>query len=211
MVGYSRLMGASEAGTLKALKRHRRDLIDGRIADYQGRIVKLTGDGILVEFPSVVNAVACAVEIQRKMAERNADVPPDQRIEFRIGVHLGDIISEDDDIFGDGVNVAARIEGIAKPGGVCVSSAVHDNVGNRLVLDFEDMGEQALKNIDRRVRVYDIVLEPAPSRLGLRCLLRGRGEDTRGRAGNGRWSPVENPRARPRRAQCAGKPLMDRR
>ena len=158
VVGYSRLMGVSEAGTLAALKTHRRELVDGTIAEHQGRIVKLTGDGMLVEFPSVVNAVACAVEIQRKMIERNADVPQDQRIEFRIGVNLGDIIFEDNDIFGDGVNVAARIESIAKPGGVCISSSVRDNVGNRLDLAFEDMGEQTLKNIDRPVRVYNVSL-----------------------------------------------------
>ncbi len=108
VVGYSRLMGVSEAGTLSALKAHRRELVDGKITEHQGRIVKLTGDGMLVEFPSVVNAVACAVEIQRKMGERNLDVPQDQRIEFRIGVNLGDIIFEDNDIFGDGVNLAAR-------------------------------------------------------------------------------------------------------
>jgi len=162
VVGYSRLMGVSEAGTLAALKAHRRELVDGKIAEHQGRIVKLTGDGMLVEFPSVVNAVACAVEIQRKMPERNADVPEDRRIEFRIGVNLGDIIFEDNDIFGDGVNVAARIESVARPGGVCVSSSVRDNVGNRLELDFEDMGEQALKNIERPVRVYNVSLGARP-------------------------------------------------
>ena len=158
VVGYSRLMGVSEMGTLAALKTHRRELLDARIAEHQGRIVKLTGDGLLVEFPSVVNAVNCAVEIQRKMIERNANVPEDQRIEFRIGVNLGDIIFEDDDIFGDGVNVAARIESIAEPGGVCISSSVRDSVGNRLNLAFEDMGEQTLKNIDRPVRVYNVSL-----------------------------------------------------
>ena len=164
VVGYSRLMGVSETGTLAALKAHRRELVDGRIAEHQGRIVKLTGDGMLVEFPSVVNAVACAVDIQRKMIERNASVPQDQRIEFRIGVNLGDIIFDDNDIFGDGVNVAARIESIAKPGGVSVSSSVRDNVGNRLDLAFEDMGEQMLKNIDRPVRVYNVALGVPPPR-----------------------------------------------
>ena len=147
VVGYSRLMGANEVGTLAALKSHRAELVDGKIAEHQGRIVKLTGDGMLVEFPSVVNAVACAADIQRRMRERNADVPEDRRIEFRIGVNLGDIIFEDNDIYGDGVNIAARIESIARPGGVAVSGAVRDNVGNRLDLSFEDTGEQALKNI----------------------------------------------------------------
>jgi adenylate cyclase len=156
VVGYSRLMGLDEAGTLLALKVHRRELVDGKIAEHQGRIVKLTGDGMLVEFPSVVNAVACAADIQRKMGERNAGVPENRRIEFRIGVNLGDIIFEDGDIFGDGVNVAARIESIAKPGGVSISGSVRDQVGDRLPLDFEDMGEQALKNIDRQVRVFDV-------------------------------------------------------
>ena len=165
VVGYSRLMGLDESGTLSALKAHRREMADGKIAEHQGRIVKLTGDGMLVEFPSVVNAVACAAEIQRRMRERNVDVPEDRRVEFRIGVHLGDIIFEDNDIFGDGVNVAARIESIAKPGGVAVSGAVRDSVGNRLDLAFEDTGEQTLKNIERPVRVYDLILfsgDPQP-------------------------------------------------
>ena len=158
VVGYSRLMGMDEAGTLSALKTHRREMADAKIAEHQGRIVKLTGDGMLVEFPSVVNAVACATEIQRKMRERNVDVAEDRRIEFRIGIHLGDIIFEDNDIYGDGVNVAARIESIARPGGVAVSGSVRDNVGNRLDLTFEDTGEQTLKNIDRPVRVYNVNL-----------------------------------------------------
>ena len=137
-----------------ALKAHRNELIDAKIAEHRGRIVKLTGDGMLVEFPSVVNAVACAADIQRKMRERNADVPEARRIEFRVGVNVGDVIVEGDDIFGDGVNVAARLEGIAQPGGIAVSAAVRDHVGNRLDLAFEDMGEQTLKNIERPVRVY---------------------------------------------------------
>src|SRR4029079_4695561 len=140
VVGYSRLMGLDETGTLAALKAHRREMADGRIAEHQGRIVRLTGDDMLVEFPSVVNAVACGVEIQRKMLERNVDVPEDRRIQFRIGIHLGDIIVEDSDIYVEGVNVAARIESIAKPGGVAVSGPVRDNVGNRLGLVFDDMG-----------------------------------------------------------------------
>lgn len=158
VVGYSRLMGADEGGTLAALKLHRKELVDGKIAEYGGRIVKLTGDGMLVEFPSVVNAVACAAEIQRKMRERNVDIPEDRRIEFRIGVHLGDIIVDDDDIYGEGVNVAARLESIARPGGVAVSSHVRDNIGNRLDLLFEDTGEQKLKNIEQPVRVFNVSL-----------------------------------------------------
>ena len=159
MVGYSRLMGASEAGTLAALKTVRTDLIDGKIAEHQGRIVKLTGDGMLAEFPSVVNALACAVEVQRGMRDRNACIPQDQRIEFRIGVNLGDVIVEGDDIYGDGVNVAARLESIAPPGGIAVSQSVRDHVGNRLSVTFEDCGEQQLKNIEKPIRVYDVLLE----------------------------------------------------
>ncbi len=159
VVGYSRLMGLDEAGTLAAFKAHRRGLIDGRIETHQGRIFKLVGDGILVEFSSVVNAVACAVDIQRGMALRNTDVPEDRRIALRIGIHLGDIIVDGDDIFGDGVNVAARIEGLAPPGGVSVSASVRDNVGNRLDLTWHDRGEQSLKNIDRPIRVHDVALD----------------------------------------------------
>ena len=163
VVGYSRLMGANEAATLAALKTVRTDLIDVKIAQHQGRIVKLTGDGMLVEFPSVVSAVACAADIQGAMRSRNAGVPPDRRIEFRMGVNLGDVIVEDGDIFGDGVNVAARLESIAPVGGVTVSQSVHDHVGNRLGLTFEDMGERRLKNIEKPIRVYSISLD-APAR-----------------------------------------------
>src|SRR5215216_6579817 len=151
VVGYSRLMGANEVGTLAALKSLRAEVVDAKIAEHQGRIVRLIGDGMLVAFPSVVNAVDCATKIQRDMRSRNTDVPEDRRIEFRIGVNLGDVIFEDNDIHGDGVNVASRIESIAKPGGVAVSAMVRDNVGNRLDLTFEDTGEQALKNIERSV------------------------------------------------------------
>lgn len=132
VVGYSRLMGANEVGTLTSLKSHRNELIDPAIAGHQGRIVKLTGDGMLVEFPSVVNAVECATEIQRDMRARNNGVADDRKIEFRIGINLGDVIVDDDDLFGDGVNVAARLESVAKTGGVAVSQSVRDNVGNRL-------------------------------------------------------------------------------
>jgi adenylate cyclase len=158
VVGYSRLMGTNETGTLAALKTLQTDFIDGKIAEHQGRIVKLTGDGMLVEFPSVVNAVACAAEVQRGMRHRNAGVPQDRRIEFRIGVNLGDVIVEGEDIFGDGVNVAARLESIAKPGGITISGSVRDQVGNRLDLAFEDMGEQTLKNIERPIHVYSVSL-----------------------------------------------------
>ena len=160
VVGYSRLMGLDEAGTLSALKTHRREMADAKIAEHQGRIVKVTGDGMLVEFPSVVNAVACATEIQRKMRERNVDVPEERRIEFRVGVNVGDVIVEDDDIYGDGVNVAARLESLAPPGGIAISSIVRDHIGNRLDLNFEDMGEHMLKNIDRPVRIYRVALTP---------------------------------------------------
>ena len=158
VVGYSRLMGANEVGTLTSLREHRAELIDPCIADHQGRIVKLTGDGMLVEFASVVSAVDCAVDVQREMRVRNAAIPEERRIEFRIGINLGDVIVEGDDIFGDGVNVAARIESVAKPGGVSVSSSVRENVGNKLDLVYEDTGEQELKNIDFPVRVFNIVL-----------------------------------------------------
>src|SRR4030095_484141 len=164
VVGYSRLMGANEVGTLTNLKAHRSALIDPTIAEHQGRIVKLTGAGMLIEFPSVVNAVECAVEIQRDMPVRNSAVMEDRRIEFRIGINLGDVIVDDDDIFGDGVNVAARLESVAKPGGIAVSQSVRDNVGNRLELMFEDIGDQQLKNIEFPVRVYNVVLGDAPAR-----------------------------------------------
>ena len=155
-------MGTNEVATLTSLKTHRAELIDPAIAEHQGRIVKLTGDGLLAEFPSVVNAVECAAVVQRGMRQRNLDVPEERRIEFRIGINLGDVIVDDDDIFGDGVNVAARLESVAKPGGLAVSQSVRDNVGNRLELTFEDIGEQQLKNIEFPVRVYNVVLGDGP-------------------------------------------------
>src|SRR5438046_508104 len=158
VVGYSRLMGANESGTIVALKSLRKNLADPKIAEHNGRIVKLTGDGMLVEFPSVVSAVACAVDIQSAMRSRNA-TQSDGRIEFRIGVNLGDIIVEDGDIFGDGVNVASRLEGIAPIGGIAVSQSVRDHVGKRLDLVFEDMGERRLKKIEAPIRVYSISLD----------------------------------------------------
>ncbi len=159
VVGYSRLMGVDEEGTLERFKAHRTELIDRKIAEHQGRIVKTTGDGLLVEFSSVVDAVRCAVEIQRDMAERNDGVPQDRRIDFRIGINLGDIIVDGDDIYGDGVNVAARLEGLAEPGGICVSRTVCDHVQDKLSFAFEDMGDQRVKNIARPVHVMRVVLD----------------------------------------------------
>jgi adenylate cyclase len=158
VAGYSRLMGEDEEGTLAALQAIRRELGDPKITEHHGRIVKTTGDGLLVEFASVVDAVRCACEIQREMAARNAGSPAARRIEFRIGIHQGDIIVEDGDIFGDGVNVAARLESLAEPGGICVSRRVQEDAVGRLDLGFEDIGEQALKNIARPVRVYRVAL-----------------------------------------------------
>jgi len=155
VVGYSRLMTIDEAGTLAALKSLRKNLVDPKISEHNGRIFKLTGDGMLIEFPSVVSAVACAVDIQSAMRTRNASTA-DARIEFRIGVNLGDIIVEEGDIFGDGVNLAARLESIAPVGGIAVSQSVRDHVGKRLDLAFEDMGERRLKNIEAPIRVYSI-------------------------------------------------------
>src|SRR5216110_1271448 len=155
VVGYSRLMTIDEAGTLAALKSLRKNLVDPKISEHNGRIFKLTGDGMLIEFPSVVSAVACAVDIQSAMRTRNASTS-EARIEFRIGVNLGDIIVEEGDIFGDGVNLAARLESIAPVGGIAVSQSVRDHVGKRLDLAFEDMGERRLKNIEAPIRVYSI-------------------------------------------------------
>ena len=152
-------MGANESGTLVALDTLRTDLVDPKIAEHQGRIVKLTGDGMLVEFSSVVNAVACATELQRGIRNRNAGVPQAHRIEFRMGVNVGDVIVQGEDILGDGVNVAARLESIATPGGITISGPVRDHIGNRLDLAFEDMGEQTLKNIERPIRVYRVCLD----------------------------------------------------
>jgi adenylate cyclase len=164
VVGYSRLMGTDEAGTLAALKRHRREFVEPKIAEHKGRVVKLAGDGMLVEFSSVVNAVACAAEIQRGMLGRNEGLPRSRRIELRIGVHLGDVIVEDGDIFGDGVNVAARLEGLADPSGIAVSASVRDQVGSRLDLGFVDKGEYSLKNIAANIRVYTVALGDAALR-----------------------------------------------
>ena len=154
VAGYSRLMGRDESGTLAALKAVRLEVVDPAIASHGGRIVKTTGDGLLLEFPSVVNAVRCAVEVQTAMADRTAGIAEDRRIAFRIGINLGDIIVEGDDIFGDGVNVAARLQEIAPPGGICISSRVHEDVRDRLDTAFDDGGTQTLKNIARPVQVW---------------------------------------------------------
>jgi adenylate cyclase len=154
VAGYSRLMGADEEGTHERLKAHLSELVEPKIREHRGRTVKNTGDGLLAEFASVVDAVRCAAELQRGMADRNADIPEDKRIAFRIGINLGDIIVERHDIFGDGVNVAARLEALAEPGGICVSRVVRDQVRDKLDVAFEDMGEQRVKNIARPVRVY---------------------------------------------------------
>src|SRR5262245_44269312 len=159
VVGYSRLMEADEVGALGALKGHRDELINPRIADHHGSIVKMMGDGALVEFASVVDAVECAIAIQRGMAERNAEVTKERRIDLRIGVHLGDVMVEGDDIYGDGVNVAARLEGLSEPGGICISQQAFDQIETKLHLRYEDLGDQRVKNIARPVHAYRIRLD----------------------------------------------------
>src|ERR1700730_17044680 len=161
VAGYSRLIGADEEGTLNRLRSIRAEVIDPTITEHRGRIVKTTGDGLLVEFSSVIDALRCATRWQTGMAERNAAAPTDTRIEFRIGVHQGDIVVGDDDVFGDGVDGAARLEGLADPGGICVSARVQEDVAGRLDLTFDDIGEQSLKNIARPVRVYRVRLATA--------------------------------------------------
>ena len=156
VAGYPRLMGADEEGTHERLKAHLGQLVDLKIKEHRGHTVKNTGDGLLAEFASVVDAVRCAVEVQRGMAERNAGTPPEKRIELRVGMNLGDVIAEGEDIFGDGVNVAARLQALAEPGGICVSRVVRDQVRDRLDYAFEDLGEQSVKNIARPVRVYRV-------------------------------------------------------
>jgi adenylate cyclase len=156
VVNYSRLMAADEAGTLVSLKALRRELIEPKTAEYNGRVVKLMGDGTLMEFGSVVDAVAFAADVQRAMAERNAGVPEDFQITHRIGINLGDVIIEGDDLYGDGVNIAARLEGLAEPGGVCVSGTVFDHVKGKVELEFTDQGEHQVKNIPARLRVYSV-------------------------------------------------------
>jgi adenylate cyclase len=178
VVGYSRLMGADEEGTHERLKAHLVELVDPKIREHHGRIVKTTGDGVLAEFASVVDAVRCAGEIQHAMADRDLDLAEERRLRFRIGVNLGDVIADGGDIYGDGVNIAVRLEGLAAPGSICVSGTVRDHVGDRLPYAFEDMGEQSVKNIARPVRAYalrpdHVASLPAPG-LPARLSLRGR-------------------------------------
>jgi adenylate cyclase len=164
VAGYSRLIGADEEGTLNRLRAIRADVIDPKISEHRGRIVKTTGDGLLVEFASVIDALRCATEWQHGMDVRNAAATSDNRIEFRIGVHQGDVVVENEDIFGDGVNIAARLEGLADPGGICVSARVQEDVAGKLDLTFEDLGEQSLKNIARQIRVYRVRLDGLTTR-----------------------------------------------
>jgi len=159
IAGYSRLMSNDEEGTLAALKACRRELTDPKVAEHHGRIVKTTGDGILAEFASAVDAVRCAVEVQRAMAERNTSIPEDRRIEFRIGINIGDVLVDEGDIFGDDVNIAARLEALASPGAICLSEDAYNQIKNKLTLNVSDIGEQHLKNIARQVRVYAVWLD----------------------------------------------------
>jgi len=169
VAGYSRLMGVDEEGTHERLKAHLGELVNPKIKVHRGRIVKNTGDGLLAEFSSVVDAVKCAVEVQQGMAERNvAAPPPGKRIEFRVGINLGDVIVEEHDIFGDGVNVAARLEALADPGGICISRVVRDQIRDKLPYAVEDRGEQSVKNIARPVRVYVLRPEAAADPLAAR-------------------------------------------
>ena len=174
VVGYSRLIRADEEGTLAALKAVRKDIIDPKIAEHHGRIVKLMGDGMLAEFPSVVDAVRNAVEVQQAVTEHQVDVPEDRRIVFRVGINLGDVVIDGDDIQGDGVNVAARLEGMAEPGGICISGGVYEQVRDRIDLPFTDMGEQAVKNIDRPVRAWRWQAQGAAAALDDRALPLGK-------------------------------------
>ena len=163
IAGYSRLMGVDEEGTLRQLKAHRKELVDPKLTEHRGRIVKTTGDGMLVEFVSVVDAVRCAVDIQRGMIARNAELPAERRIEFRVGINVGDIINDGGDIYGDGVNLAARLEALAEPGGIFVSRVVHDQVRDKLSFGFDDLGEQTVKNIAHPIGVHRVhLIEDAP-------------------------------------------------
>src|SRR5216683_5040791 len=196
VAGYSRLMGADEEGTHERLKGLRRELFDPKIVEHHGRIVKTTGDGLLVEFASIVDAVRCAVAVQQAMPERNTGLAADNRIELRIGINLGDVIVEGDDLYGDGVNIAARIEALADAGGVFVSNTVYDHVRDRLPFVFEDLGEQQVKNIVRPVRVYRVRPEgphPDPPLPGLDPGITGEGSAGGARVGAAEPSPLPLP------------------
>jgi TolB-like protein/class 3 adenylate cyclase len=216
VAGYSRLMGADEEGTLERVKALRRELVDPKIGEHHGRIVKTTGDGLLVEFASVVDAVRCAVAVQQAMPERNTGVAADGRIELRIGINLGDVIVEGDDLYGDGVNIAARIEALADAGGVFVSNTVHDQVRDRLAFAFEDLGEQQVKNIARPVRVYRVGLgsgapTPTPPSPAIPGSSPGRGGLGRGQTGEGvALIPGPSPGTRVGAAEPPVLPLPDK-
>ena len=184
VVGYSRLIREDEAGTLAALKAHREKLIEPKLAQYHGRIVKLMGDGLLIEFPSAVEAVQCAVEMQHLIGERNAEVPENRRVTYRMGINIGDIVVEDDDIYGDGVNVAARLEGLADPGSICVARNVYNQVKDKLALTFDHLGEKEVKNIAEPVTVYRVVLDERAAALVTPITV------TPPTTGRGRWSQI---------------------
>jgi adenylate cyclase len=158
VAGYSRLIGSDEEGTLNRLRSIRAEVVDPKISEHRGRVVKTTGDGLLVEFSSVVDALRCATEIQISMAEGNAKIAVEKRPEFRMGINVGDIVAEDGDILDDGLNVAARLEGLAEPGGICVSARVQEDAAGKFEVAFDDLGEQTLKNINRPIRVYRVRL-----------------------------------------------------
>jgi TolB-like protein/class 3 adenylate cyclase len=204
VAGYSRLMGEDEEGTLAALRAVRRELADPKIVEHRGRIVKTTGDGLLVEFASVVDAVRCAVEVQREMIARNAATPAERRIKFRMGINVGDVIIEDGDIFGDGVNIAARLEGLAEPGGICLSAAAHEQVRDRLDITFDDLGEQQIKNIARPVRVYQVELR-APAATPTAPSPAGEGGSGRASAGE----PIARPLPLPDKPSLAVLPFQN--
>ena len=223
--GYSRLMGEDEEATLRTLSSHRK-IIDSLIEQHHGRFVNSAGDSVLAEFASVVNAVQCAVEIQTALKAENATLPTERRMEFRIGVNLGDVMVEGEQIYGDGVNVAARLESLAEPGGICISRTVHENVSNKLPLEFEDLGEQAVKNIAEPVRVFRVLLDGTVHRvarrrqiprelLARRRVLVGRAGDHRrdDRAGPASYRSsrrIPTPRSRQRKARRFPYPTIPR-
>ncbi len=187
VVGYSRLIREDEAGTLAVLKAHREQLIAPKVAERKGRIVKLMGDGVLAEFPSAVEAVQCAVEIQHTIGERNSDLPEEKRITYRVGINIGDIVVEDDDIYGDGVNVAARLEGLAEPSGICVARNVFDQVKDKLDLTMEHLGEREVKNIAEPVTIYRVVPDEKAAALVTPVVRKAAKRDRRCPTGSSNW------------------------